>query len=457
MATAYYGVKLSPNVVKTDEGYLVFRNAVIARTGFQRYKGSEIPESEIENAGIKINPDDDVDVYRSPEEVFRPQTMASFEGKAVTDNHPPDLIDIDSHDEYQCGHMQNVRKGSEPLENGDWPLIADIHVTNKNLIIKYEMGTKELSCGYTYHLAKDGDKILQVDICGNHVAVVPNGRAGPLVAIQDAAPEKKEKLTMAQFGKKLKVLGLRALFQDSKLTDDEMITAFDAAYAKDEEEKREEKEEKAEEKAEPNAKDAKAKDRSTRMHAALDRYIKDSEAKEAEESAASDADMEELRGILSGGAGAEKSKTTEGLDEDCEEGMDSDEEENEEESEAEDSLGDHEESTILTPEERFERQVPSATDAAYTAGMKAGAKAFANALKPHVAVSRDARFKKAFDTATKVVSASSIKKNAGSYSSFNRGASKATDSVGNGMDREAKLASISNKAYAERHGKNGTK
>src|SRR5882762_8403390 len=215
MATAYYGVQISPNVVTTDEGYLIFKNAIIARTGFQRYKGSEIPESEIESAGIKVNADDDVDVYRSPEEVFSKSTIASFNGKAVTDNHPPDLLDIETHADYQCGHMMNVRKGSEPLENGDWPLLADIQVTDKNLIMKYNSGIRELSCGYTYHLIKDGDKLLQVDICGNHVAVVPNGRAGPLVKIQDAAPPKQEKQNMSKLLKTIRGLGFKTWAADA--------------------------------------------------------------------------------------------------------------------------------------------------------------------------------------------------------------------------------------------------
>lgn len=442
MATAYYGVKISPNVVTTDEGYLIFKNAIIARTGFQRYKGSEIPESEIQNAGIKVSADDDIDVYRSPEEVFSKATIASFNGKAVTDNHPPDLLDIETHADYQCGHMMNVRKGSEPLENGDWPLLADIQVTDKNLIMKYNGGIRELSCGYTYHLVKDGDKLLQVDICGNHVAVVPNGRAGPLVKIQDAAPEKKEKLTMAHFGKKLRVLGLKALFADQSLKDDDLLTAFDAAVEEGEE-KKEEKEDK------PKADDAKAKDRA-RHHAALDKLMDEREAKAAEDAAASDADMEELRGILAGGAGAEKSKNTEGLDaeeDDCEgEGMDEGEEE---EPEAEDSVEDHEESEVIAPEDRSKNPVPAAVDAAFREGQKSVLKA----LKPHVAASKDVRFKKAFDTATKVVVGKSVASK-GTYASFAKLSAKANDSVApDPYTTEAKVVKQVNKYYADRHGK----
>lgn len=439
MATAYYGVKISPNVVTTDEGYLIFKNAIIARTGFQRYKGSELPESEIESAGITVNADDDVDVYRSPEEVFSKSTIASFNGKAVTDNHPPDLLDIETHADYQCGHMMNVRKGPEPLENGDWPLLADIQVTDKNLIMKYQSGIRELSCGYTYHLLKDGDKLLQVDICGNHVAVVPNGRAGPLVKIQDAAPEKKEKFTMSQLAKKIRVLGLKALFQDDKLNDEQLSVALDSMYARDEEPEEKKEEEK------PKADDAKAKDRK-RQHDALDKLMDANDAKAAEDAAASDADMEELRGILSGGAGAEKSKTTEGLDEECEEeGMDEDPEE----VEAEDSVGDHEESTVISPEDRSDNPLPAAVDAAFVAGQKSVLKA----LKPHVAVSKDARFKKAFDTASKVVVGKAVGSK-GTYASFAKLSAKANDSVSEDpYAKENKLAKEVSKYYADRHGK----
>jgi hypothetical protein len=48
---------------------------------------------------------------------------------------------------------------------------------------------RELSLGYDYAIEKDGDRICQTDIIGNHCAVVPKGRAGNEASIGDSAPE----------------------------------------------------------------------------------------------------------------------------------------------------------------------------------------------------------------------------------------------------------------------------
>jgi len=42
MGLAYYGVKLSDNWIETPEHYVIYKNAVIGRSGFQKYKGSEL-------------------------------------------------------------------------------------------------------------------------------------------------------------------------------------------------------------------------------------------------------------------------------------------------------------------------------------------------------------------------------------------------------------------------------
>lgn len=78
----YYGYTISPNQIETHDGFLICRNVPIARTGDQDYLGSEIG-LDGEEAGKVLA------VHRSPEEVFSQATMASFEGKPVTNDHPP--------------------------------------------------------------------------------------------------------------------------------------------------------------------------------------------------------------------------------------------------------------------------------------------------------------------------------------------------------------------------------
>lgn len=418
MATVYYGVKLSGNVVETPEGYLVFKNAVIARTGFQTYKGKELPAEELVHIGVSVNPDDDVNIYRTPEEVFSKRTMASFEGKPVTDRHQG-MVDVDTHSEVAEGHMQNVRNGSDtPLENGDLPLLADIFVTSRNLIAKWNAGIRELSCGYNYHLAKSGDNILQVDITGNHVAFVENGRAGIHVKVNDSKPTEMEKWTMSKFLKlkEIRKRGLLAWITDAK--PEEIASAFD---------------EMAEEAEKPKADDtaavdAKAADKAAardRLHKALDKHM-DAQDNAAEEQMVNDeADMEALKAVLTTpsaehteASGADANVVGEG------EGEDSDEDVEMENGEGEDAAVQSEEGHVTAPGDRPQANVPSATDAAY----KAGAEAVLKAFKPFVAKAKYKPLTGAFDTASQLVKSGAVR-GKGSYGAVGRAAATGMDAA----------------------------
>jgi uncharacterized protein len=182
-----FWVPLSTNISKDpNDGTLICRNAVIGRTGRQLYRAGDIAD-ELERIGIPFDPSDWVTVYRSHEEVFSRRTIASFEGKPVTDGHPDQLLTVQTISQYQCGHVQNVCKGSEALDTGDWPLLADLVITSEDLINRIVNGLRELGCGYNYKFEKDGDRILQTNIIGNHVAAVETGRAGKLASIRDSA------------------------------------------------------------------------------------------------------------------------------------------------------------------------------------------------------------------------------------------------------------------------------
>jgi hypothetical protein len=76
----YFGSKISDNKVLTPEGYLICKNVPIGRVGWMDYLGEEL--------GIEEKRGQVVKVYRSPEQLFSKATIASFEGKSVTNNHP---------------------------------------------------------------------------------------------------------------------------------------------------------------------------------------------------------------------------------------------------------------------------------------------------------------------------------------------------------------------------------
>ncbi len=174
----YYGTRLSENISRREpEGYLLCLNVPVARTGTQDY----LPEELGLSPGSAVIP-----VLRPEAEVFSPETIASFEGMPVTDDHPPDGVDIGNIRALQKGHAHNVRRGSG--EESDL-LLADLIITDPFLIDRIMDGKREISCGYTYELHEENGTYIQRKIRGNHVAVVDTGRAGHRVSIRDREPD----------------------------------------------------------------------------------------------------------------------------------------------------------------------------------------------------------------------------------------------------------------------------
>lgn len=189
----YYGTRLSENISRREpEGYLLCLNVPVARTGMQEY----LP-AELSMAGSAP-----VAVYRPEEEVFSPETIASFEGMPVTNDHPPEGVDVFNIRALQKGHAHNVRRGSG--EESDL-LLADLIITDPALIAAIlEEGKREISCGYTYELCEENGQYIQRKIRGNHVAVVDAGRAGARVSIRDEHP-----VQISDLGNRCRATGAR--------------------------------------------------------------------------------------------------------------------------------------------------------------------------------------------------------------------------------------------------------
>lgn len=170
---AYYGAQISPNQTETVEGYLICRNVPIARIGQQDYLAGELQ--------LDGDPQRLVPVFRHQEDVFEPAALASFEGKPVTKLHPPETVGPENYGAYAVGHAQNVRR------DGDF-VTADLYINDPGLASDIRGGVlREVSCGYICQYEPEGPGFRQTHIRGNHVAVVPRGRAGHEVAIKDAA------------------------------------------------------------------------------------------------------------------------------------------------------------------------------------------------------------------------------------------------------------------------------
>lgn len=172
----YYGSQISPNKVETSEGFLICRNVPIARIGDQTYYAHELQ--------LDGDPNREIMVHRYADDVFDKATIASFEGKPVTNTHPSSGVEPGNFAQLAKGHVQNVRR------EGDY-IVADLYINDKDLINEIQSGQKkEVSCGYLCTYVPDGDGYKQTKIRGNHVAVVQQGRAGHEVAIQDTAAKK---------------------------------------------------------------------------------------------------------------------------------------------------------------------------------------------------------------------------------------------------------------------------
>lgn len=183
-AITYYGELISPNKVETRDGYLVCLDVPIARTGSQLYRHNEFINADSISDYIK---DGMNSVYRSEQEVFNPTTIASFEGVPLTRNHPPEPVNSNNWKTYAEGVVTNVRRGTGEFSEN---LIADIRINDASLVTVVENKIMEqISCGYSCDWAYIDGKIQQINIRGNHVAVVQRGRAGNSVAIRDELVE----------------------------------------------------------------------------------------------------------------------------------------------------------------------------------------------------------------------------------------------------------------------------
>lgn len=190
----YYGSKISDNLVKLDDGYLLCLNVPIARTGAYQYTREELG---LDGSGI-------VTVYREPSEVFDQVAMASFEGKAFTDTHPNVDVNVDNWQIYSKGELTNIRRGTGDKSN---LLLSDIIVRDPVVINEIYSGAKrEISAGYDCEYVEENGKIYQRNIRGNHAALVQYGRAGHLVKINDEYKINKKYNVIKKISKAIKVL-----------------------------------------------------------------------------------------------------------------------------------------------------------------------------------------------------------------------------------------------------------
>lgn len=172
--------KLGKTREVTPEGYLLCRDVPLACTGSLLYGEGEVPVTA--DAGLIV-------ITRGDDDLFSPQTIASFEGKPITNDHPDDWVTPNNWKELSKGVAQNVRRG-EGIENH--LLIADLLVQDKDAIEAIQGGKVEISLGYDADYTEiSKGKGTQSNIIGNHVALVDKGRCGSRCSIGDSFMSKK--------------------------------------------------------------------------------------------------------------------------------------------------------------------------------------------------------------------------------------------------------------------------
>lgn len=178
--------KLSEHKYKTPEGYLVCVDAVLSRTGKQKYMRSELFGDECKN------PTDEVEVDRLEADVFDEKAMASFENKPICIEHPDEDVNVANHNDLSVGFVRDIKRGTD---NGQPVMLGTLVITDENAIDLVESGEyAELSCGYDCDIADD-EHPTQRNIRGNHVALCKQGRAG-IARIVDSV---KDAWTQARF------------------------------------------------------------------------------------------------------------------------------------------------------------------------------------------------------------------------------------------------------------------
>lgn len=174
---------------QSDESWADKVTARLTPEGFLRVN------ARISGVGVYDYNDGEGDSWgelRSPEEVFEQKAIDSFAMKPVTDDHPAEFVDSTNIGTVQKGHI-----GTDLKRDASNFLVADMLITDAELIEKIKGGKAELSCGYEALMIPekgtfDGKSYdyLQTSIRGNHVAVVDQARGGPeLRPLLDAKAE----------------------------------------------------------------------------------------------------------------------------------------------------------------------------------------------------------------------------------------------------------------------------
>ena len=121
----------------TDEGFLRVPGRVARAGNVQEYYAKELGITD-------QNPSDIIRVYRPPEEVFKSESLSSYSGADVTDDHPKQMVDSKSFIDVTRGTAL-----SEGRQDGDF-VVVDLIIKDESAIKAIESGKVQLSARCTF-------------------------------------------------------------------------------------------------------------------------------------------------------------------------------------------------------------------------------------------------------------------------------------------------------------------
>jgi len=175
MKTRYDTAPISQLTTDAQTGYLHAANVPIARVGVFPY--------------LKMDGSIDMEA-KLPQELLSDATVESANNKAITNDHPKELVTSSNSEKYLKGFTAD----NAHVQNNT--LRVDMTITDGDLIKAINDGKQELSIGFqTDVVPKTGEyqgsayDAVQKNIQINHVAVVKRGRAGHNVRITGDSAE----------------------------------------------------------------------------------------------------------------------------------------------------------------------------------------------------------------------------------------------------------------------------
>lgn len=169
-------------------GFWRIEHNPISKVGVFDYSGKSLRLVGQENKMFKV--------FRPPESLSDERAVKSFNGLFLIDDHQMLGEKFVSENVANAKKVDDARVGGAVFNTvyEDGVLYADLNICSEEMMEKIKSGKKELSLGYKCRfIPKQGVyegtpyDFIQVDIRGNHVALVDKGRSGSDVRIFDSS------------------------------------------------------------------------------------------------------------------------------------------------------------------------------------------------------------------------------------------------------------------------------